>query len=78
MAEAGYGTNTLTLATDADEAARDVAASAAPDGERDCLQNFLDEIEGRRADGLEKLTTENILKTSRLALEAQRRATDQS
>ncbi|EIQ00385.1 putative dehydrogenase [Opitutaceae bacterium TAV1] len=78
MAEASYGAETLMVVTDADESARDVTTSSVPDGERDCLQNFLDEIEGKGTGGIEKLTTENILKTSRLALEAQQRAASES
>ncbi len=74
MAEASYGAASLVVATDTDAAERD-ARDEAPDSARDCLQNFLDEIERRpAADPFEKLVTDNVLAASRRALETQRQA----
>jgi predicted dehydrogenase len=67
MAEASYGESEVLVVSDADTAPRREPALTEPD--RDCLGDFLDEIEGRPSKT--GLTTESVLTASRLALEAQ-------
>lgn len=80
FAEASYGGTSLTLVTDADEAAQEIGLSvdescpSQSDAKRDYLGDFLAEVSGKPATGAEALNTEKVIHTARLALEAQKLA----
>ncbi|MBC2595725.1 Gfo/Idh/MocA family oxidoreductase [Ruficoccus amylovorans] len=78
MAEASYGAKTLSLATDSDEEIQRVALTEIPASGRNYLQNFLDEISAKDQTCEGALSTEDILKTTRLVLQAQQIASEKN